>query len=92
VTCEYFSDGTTQTVVHHENEEPTLVDGYQEAGSFIQDIKYDADFNQIDSVVNRSESCKQFIKLDCKQARLFNSPGKICVQNLYRSIQVVENN
>jgi hypothetical protein len=75
VTCLFPSDDESQTVVHHRNEMPTEVRGYHLPGSYIQDISYDAPFEQIVELVNRSTSCQQKLKYECLNARLLNTPG-----------------
>ncbi|XKL68715.1 hypothetical protein PGB90_006484 [Kerria lacca] len=75
VTCQYHSDGRVITEIHHRNEEPTIVDGFQEEGSFKQDIIYEADMSQIEFLINRSSNCWQSIRYDCQQSKLFNSPS-----------------
>ncbi|XP_051175571.1 neurexin-4 isoform X1 [Leptopilina boulardi] len=74
VTCEFYADGRTVTVLHHSNEQPTPVDAYEEAGSFIQDVNYDADLDQIEALLNVSTTCRQKINYACKHSRLFNTP------------------
>ncbi|XP_014482279.1 PREDICTED: neurexin-4 isoform X1 [Dinoponera quadriceps] len=74
VVCEFFADGRIRTVLRHGNEHPTPVDGFEEPGSFIQDIVYDADLDQIEALMNRSARCRQRISYSCKQSKLFNSP------------------
>ncbi|CAG9837466.1 unnamed protein product [Diabrotica balteata] len=76
VTCEFYADGRVGTVLHHSNQETTSVDGFQEPGSFIQDIHYDADDDQIAALINRSSTCRQHIQYACKGARLMNSPSQ----------------
>lgn len=68
------ADGRVLTVVSHRNEGTTPVDGFQEPGSFVQDVMYDADMDQIEALINRSTSCQQRLRYECKQSRLFNSP------------------
>uniref|UniRef100_A0A8D8V989 Neurexin-4 n=2 Tax=Cacopsylla melanoneura TaxID=428564 RepID=A0A8D8V989_9HEMI len=75
VTCEFYADGRSITVLHHSNEETTQVDGFQEAGHFSQDVVYEADLRQIEALVNRSTSCSQRLNYRCRQSRLFNSPS-----------------
>ena len=70
------ADGRVLTVVSHNNDETTPVDGFQEPGSFIQDIMYEADMEQIEALINRSSTCQQRLRYECKQSHLFNSPGK----------------
>lgn len=74
VTCEFYADGRVATVLHHNNQETTTVDGFSEAGSFSQNIHYEADDDQIVALINRSSTCKQHIQYACKRAKLFNSP------------------
>ena len=76
VTCEFYSDNRVMTAVRHSNEMSTPVDGFEEPGSFVQDINYDADFDQIEALINRSTNCRQRINYACKHSRLFNTPGK----------------
>lgn len=75
VVCEFFADGRVRTVVRHNNERITPVDGFQEPGSFVQDIIYDADMDQIEALLNRSTNCRQRISYACIRSKLFNSPG-----------------
>ncbi|XP_015438051.1 PREDICTED: neurexin-4 isoform X2 [Dufourea novaeangliae] len=74
VVCEFYTDGRVRTIVRHNNERMTPVDGFQEPGSFIQDIIYDADMDQIEALLNRSTSCRQRISYECIRSKLFNSP------------------
>lgn len=68
------------TILHHKSERPTDVKGFNKPGSFIQNIIYNAEMEQIVQLVNRSYSCKQNLKYECYKARLLNSPCK------YRSL------
>ena len=52
------------------------VDGFEIPGSFVQDINYDADSDQIEALLDRSTNCWQEIVYFCKRSRLFNTPGK----------------
>nr|CAG4643694.1 EOG090X00DN [Lepidurus arcticus] len=74
VTCEYFNDGRTLTYVGHQNDQTTVVNGFNAPGSFIQNIAYNADMDQIGLLVNRSYACRQRLRYDCRSSRLFNSP------------------
>ncbi|XP_065337127.1 neurexin-4 isoform X2 [Cloeon dipterum] len=75
VTCEFFSDGRILTLVGHHNQMPTRVDGFQEPGSYIQDIVYEASNFQIEALMNRSTNCHQRITYNCRHSKLFNSPA-----------------
>ncbi|XP_026674787.1 neurexin-4 isoform X1 [Ceratina calcarata] len=74
VVCEFYTDGRVRTILRHNNDRMTPVDGFQEPGSFIQDIIYDADMDQIEALLNRSTSCRQRISYECVHSKLFNSP------------------
>ncbi|XP_033223686.1 neurexin-4 isoform X3 [Belonocnema kinseyi] len=74
VTCEFYADGRVLTVLHHGNELPTPVDAFEEPGSFLQDVNYDADLDQIEALLNRSATCRQRINYACKHSRIFNTP------------------
>ncbi|XP_032688940.1 neurexin-4 isoform X2 [Odontomachus brunneus] len=74
VVCEFFADGRVRTVLRHSNKQETPIDGFDEPGSFIQDIVYDADLDQIEALLNRSTNCMQYIIYKCKRSKLFNSP------------------
>lgn len=75
VTCEFYSDGRVITVLSHSSEHTTRVDGFSEAGSFEQNIIYEADLPQIEALLNRSQSCWQRLNYACRSSRLFNSPS-----------------
>ena len=62
------------TVLSHSQEHTTDVDGFQEPGSFEQNIIYEADLPQIEALLNRSQSCWQRLSYSCQSSRLFNSP------------------
>ncbi|XP_050596211.1 neurexin-4 isoform X1 [Bombus affinis] len=74
VVCEFYTDGRVRTILRHNNERITPVDGFQEPGSFEQDIIYDADMDQIEALLNRSTNCRQRISYECRLSKLFNSP------------------
>jgi contactin associated protein-like 2 len=74
VTCEFYSDGRVVTVLSHSSEHTTAVDGFQEPGSFEQNIIYEADLPQIEAFLNRSQNCWQRLSYDCRSSRLLNSP------------------
>ncbi|GBP09577.1 Neurexin-4 [Eumeta japonica] len=75
VTCEFYSDGRIITAVQHSVSSSTTVDGYQEPGSFRQDITYDASRAQLEALLNRSHTCTQHLEYACKHSRLLNSPS-----------------
>ncbi|XP_004931219.1 neurexin-4 isoform X1 [Bombyx mandarina] len=76
VTCEFYSDGRVITSVKHSVSQSTVVDGYQEAGSFRQDVIYDANRAQLEALLNRSVSCSQRLDYWCRHSRLMNSPSE----------------
>ncbi|XP_023338889.1 neurexin-4 isoform X2 [Eurytemora carolleeae] len=58
------------TTIEHDNEEDTKIDGFQEPGSFKQNIHYHAPWEFIEELVNISSSCSQYLRYDCKESRL----------------------
>lgn len=74
VTCEFYADGRILTVLRHSEEHLMYVDGFEDPGSFVQDIHYEADLDQIAAFINRSETCHQRLTYHCKHSQLFNSP------------------
>ncbi|KAL9908439.1 neurexin-4 isoform 1-T1 [Glossina fuscipes fuscipes] len=77
VVCEFYSDGRVITTLGHSQEHTTTVDGFQEPGSFKQNILYDADSEQIEALLNRSHTCWQRLTYACRSSRLFNSPSEV---------------
>lgn len=75
VTCEFLSDGRVLTVLGHSSEHSTVVDSFQEPGSYDQTIEYNARMPQIEALLNRSRECTQRLTYSCRSARLFNSPS-----------------
>lgn len=73
VTCEYYADGRIVTVVSHSNQHTISVDGFQESGSFEQNITYEASSSQIEALLIRSTQCWQRLSYECKSSRLFDS-------------------
>ncbi|XP_063360126.1 neurexin-4 [Cydia amplana] len=78
VTCQFYTDGRVLTTVQHSSSvsQSTVVDGYQEPGSFKQDITYDASRAQLEALLNRSSSCSQRLEYMCRHSRLLNSPSE----------------
>lgn len=76
VTCEFFNDGRTYTHVGHKNDQTTPVNGFDSPGSFVQDITYNAQVEQMEILINRSYTCRQRLRYECKRSRLLNSPSQ----------------
>lgn len=70
-------DGTGATLVSHDSENRTEVNGFGPSGSYIKDISYTGvTLSQIVSLMKVSESCHQFIKYECyKSALLKHNTG-----------------
>ena len=62
------------TVVSHDSEGRTHVDGFEDAGSYSRDIQYiGASLSQLRGLTEASKSCEQFIKFECWSALLSKS-------------------
>ena len=65
-------NGVVVTVISHDSESRTLVDGYDGAGSYSRSIHYSgASFSQLASLTDVSLHCEQFIKYGCYHSMLF---------------------
>ena len=73
VSCDMTDkDGIGVTVVGHDSEDRTLVDGYEKRGSYARDVRYSgASITQLAGLTNVSAHCEQFIKYECHHAALF---------------------
>ena len=73
VTCDMTDKNAVGvTVISHDSEDRTLVDGFEEAGSYSRDINYtEADLLQLASLTNVSTHCEQFIKYECINSLMF---------------------
>ncbi|KAL9965964.1 hypothetical protein ACROYT_G029838 [Oculina patagonica] len=59
-------NGVGVTVISHDSENRTLVDGYESPGSYSRSIQYSgASLSQLTSLTNVSTHCEQFIKYEC---------------------------
>ena len=64
-------NGVGVTVISHDSEIRTQVDGYKTGGSYSRDIVYSgADLSQLASLAAVSAHCEQFIKYECRDSRL----------------------
>ena len=72
VTCDMSDkNGVGVTVISHDSETRTLVNGFELPGSYSRDIQYKgANFSQLASLANVSSNCEQFIKYECKGSQL----------------------
>lgn len=66
-----MSKGNGVTLVSHDSEARTLVDGHGPVGSYRRDVHYTgATLLQIVSLMSVSKSCRQFIKYECLRSAL----------------------
>ena len=67
VTCNMTDkNGVGVTVISHDSENRTLVDGCEPAGCYSRDIHYTgANLSQLASLTDVSSHCEQFIKYEC---------------------------
>ena len=67
-------NGVGVTVVGHDSEQRTLVDGYEGPGSYVRDIHYTGTGltrnGQLFGLLDISTHCEQFIKYECHHAAL----------------------
>ena len=66
-------NGVGVTVISHNSESRTQVNGYSSPGSYSRNIYYTGvDFNQLASLTRVSERCEQFIKYECYKSKMFD--------------------
>ena len=71
VYCDMVSKGGIGvTVISHNSETRTLVDGIENAGAYKRSIKYSIPFKLINAVIAASTSCEQYIKYECLASAL----------------------
>ena len=58
-------NGVGVTVIGHNSEAVTKVDGYESPGSYSRKIKYDLPMERITAIMQTSMKCEQFIKYQC---------------------------
>ena len=71
-------NGVGMTVISHDSERRTYLDGYGPPGSYSRDIHYTgASLSQLAGLTRVSSHCEQFIKYECRQSVLFynNNPS-----------------
>ena len=69
-------NGVGVTVISHNSESRTLVDGYSGNGAYSRNIHYSgASFPQLASLTDASKNCEQFIKYECYHSLLISGPG-----------------
>ena len=69
-------NGVGVTVISHDSESRTHVNGFEPAGSYSRDIHYTgAGFSQLAGLTNVSSHCEQFIKYECHYSYLLERGG-----------------
>ena len=67
-------NGVGVTVISHDSESRTLVDGFKTPGSYSRGIHYTgASLSQLASLTRVSSHCEQFIKYECYDSRLLRN-------------------
>ncbi|CAH3177443.1 unnamed protein product [Porites lobata] len=66
-------NGVGVTIIRHDSESRSIVDGYEDHGSYSRDINYaGASLSQLASFTNVSSHCEQFIKYECRRSLLLH--------------------
>ena len=66
VFCDMTSkNGVGVTVIGHDSESRTFVNGYESPGSYKRKIKYDISIKQIVAIIKQSTNCEQFVRYEC---------------------------
>ena len=72
VTCNMTDkNGVGVTVISHDSEDRTPVNGYEAPGSYVRDVHYkESNLSQLASLTGISSHCEQFIKYECSHSML----------------------
>ena len=74
VYCDMTSkNGVGVTVIGHDSESRTFVNGYESRGSYKRKINYDISMEQIVAIMKQSKNCEQFIKYECYDSVLLHN-------------------
>ncbi|GAB1600199.1 neurexin-4-like [Argonauta hians] len=65
----------SQTSVGHNSENEILVNGFEAPGSYRRKVSYDAGNTELEALIERASSCKQWIIYKCNNSRLFANPN-----------------
>ncbi|XP_068693015.1 neurexin-4-like [Montipora foliosa] len=78
VTCNMTDkNGVGVTMISHDSEERTHVNGYESAGSYSRNIQYTGtSLSQLAMLTRVSSHCEQFIKYECFHAMIFRRKGR----------------
>ena len=69
-------NGVGVTVISHDSRNSTPVKGFENPGSYSQDIHYTrASLSQLASLTSVSSQCEQFIKYECYHSMMFRYRG-----------------
>ena len=78
-------NGVGVTVISHDSESRTLVDGYEGDGEYSRNIHYSgATFSQLAKLTDVSTTCEQFIKYECYHSLLLSNPGWWVSRNSFK--------
>ena len=62
--------------VSHNSMDPTPVDGYPDAGSYVRPVVYVTFREQFEELVSRAYECEQYVKYRCFQSKLLSDAGE----------------
>ncbi|XP_025110684.1 A disintegrin and metalloproteinase with thrombospondin motifs adt-1-like isoform X2 [Pomacea canaliculata] len=73
VYCDLAAQGGIGvTVIGHDSEERTQVQGWEGACEYKQPITYNVSFEHVKAIIDQSAVCMQFIRWECKAALIHN--------------------
>ena len=73
VYCDMTSkSGVGVTVIGHDSESRTLVNGFEPPGTYKRNVNYDISMEQIVAIMKQSKNCEQFIKYECYESMLLH--------------------
>ncbi|ESO94302.1 hypothetical protein LOTGIDRAFT_118711, partial [Lottia gigantea] len=81
VQCDTVSERITKTKISHDSMSRITVNGYDEPGSYVRLINYVTDLPELTEIIERAQSCRQFIQYFCNNSRLLAPINSVNNQN-----------
>ncbi len=73
IKCKRDGNNDTVAVFHHDKEGVTLVNGYENPGSYERKFNYVIAMETIIMIINQSSSCKQYTRAKCFASKISKS-------------------
>lgn len=70
-------DGRIITYIGHDSQDWITVNGYQDPGSYVRQIKYSSQsLLGMENIIERAQICRQYVEYQCNNSKLLAPAGK----------------